>query len=311
MPGRSVVTTPASVGQGDVLRLQAHRAQQIDAGQRRRAGARGHQPHVADRLALQHQRVAHRGGHGDGGAVLVVVEHRDAHPRPQRRLDLEALRRLDVLEVDGAEGRFQRRHHVDEAGGIGGIHLDIEHVDAGEFLEQDRLAFHHRLGGKRPDIAQAEHRGAVGDHADQVAAHGVDVRGQRVGGDFLAGGGDAGGIGQGEVALAGHALGRLDLELSRPWQAVVIKRGLAEILVHTWSRLPTRGCWRPPCREASGHRGGNQTGRGSGVGAAEKTRTSTGFPPQAPQACASTIPPRPPISVTGRGRGRGRDIDDA
>ena len=28
-------------------------------------------------------------------------------------------------------------------------------------------------------------------------------------------------------------------------------------------------------------------------GAVEKTRTSTGFPPQAPQACASTIPPRP------------------
>ena len=28
-------------------------------------------------------------------------------------------------------------------------------------------------------------------------------------------------------------------------------------------------------------------------GAAEKTRTSTRFPSQAPQACASTIPPRP------------------
>jgi hypothetical protein len=28
-------------------------------------------------------------------------------------------------------------------------------------------------------------------------------------------------------------------------------------------------------------------------GAVEKTRTSTGLPPQAPQACASTIPPRP------------------
>ena len=36
------------------------------------------------------------------------------------------------------------------------------------------------------------------------------------------------------------------------------------------------------------------------TGAVEKTRTSTGFPPQAPQACASTIPPRPH-----RGRGAG------
>ena len=53
------------------------------------------------------------------------------------------------------------------------VDLDVEHVDAGELLEQHRLAFHHRLGGERADVAQAQHRGAVGDHADQVAARGV------------------------------------------------------------------------------------------------------------------------------------------
>ncbi len=31
------------------------------------------------------------------------------------RLDLEALRRLDVFEIDAAEGRLERRHHVDDA----------------------------------------------------------------------------------------------------------------------------------------------------------------------------------------------------
>jgi hypothetical protein len=55
--------------------------------------------------------------------------------------------------------------------GVGGD-LDVEHVDAGEFLEQDRLAFHHRLRGQRADIAEAEHRGAVGDHRDQIGAGG-------------------------------------------------------------------------------------------------------------------------------------------
>ena len=35
------------------------------------------------------------------------------------------------------------------------------------------------------------------------------------------------------------------------------------------------------------------------VYAVEKTRTSTGLPPQAPQACASTIPPRPPGQAAG------------
>ena len=39
----------------------------------------------------------------------------------------------------------------------------------------------------------------------------------------------------------------------------------------------------------------------SRIHAVEKTRTSTGFPPQAPQACASTIPPRPHRGHAGGG----------
>ncbi len=35
------------------------------------------------------------------------------------------------------------------------------------------------------------------------------------------------------------------------------------------------------------------------IGAVEKTRTSTGLPPQRPQRCASTIPPRPHTSQQG------------
>ena len=42
--------------------------------------------------------------------------------------------------------------------GIALIDLDVEHVDAGEFLEQHRLAFHHRLGRERADGAEPEHR---------------------------------------------------------------------------------------------------------------------------------------------------------
>jgi hypothetical protein len=60
--------------------------------------------------------------------------------------------------------------------GVELVDLDVEHVDAGELLEQDRLALHHRLGGERADIAEAEHRGAVGDHRHEVAARGVAGR---------------------------------------------------------------------------------------------------------------------------------------
>ena len=54
--------------------------------------------------------------------------------------------------------------------------FDIEDVDAGEFLEQNRLALHHRLGGQRADSAETQNRGAVGEHGDQVLARGVDRR---------------------------------------------------------------------------------------------------------------------------------------
>ena len=66
------------------------------------------------------------------------------------------------------------------------VDLDVEDVDAGELLEQDRLALHHGLGGERADIAEAEHGGAVGDHRDEVLARG-EVRGlRRIGRDRLA-----------------------------------------------------------------------------------------------------------------------------
>ena len=118
------------------------------------------------------QAVEHRRADDDRGAVLVVVEDRDLHALAQLPLDVEALGRLDVLEVDAAEGRLERGDDVDQLVGVALVDLDVEHVDAGELLEQHRLAFHHRLGGERADVAQAQHRGAVGDHADQVAARG-------------------------------------------------------------------------------------------------------------------------------------------
>ena len=60
------------------------------------------------------------------------------------------------------------------AAGIDGVTIaDVEAVDVGELLEEDRLAFHHRLRGERADVAEAEDGGAVGDDADEVAARGV------------------------------------------------------------------------------------------------------------------------------------------
>ena len=84
------------------------------------------------------------------------------------RFDVEAFRRLDVFQVDAAEGGLHRGDDVDQLVGIVLGELDVEHVDAGELLEQHALAFHHRLGRQRADVAQSQHRRAVGDDATRL-----------------------------------------------------------------------------------------------------------------------------------------------
>jgi hypothetical protein len=163
----------------DVLAFRAERDEQIEAGERGRTRARGDDLCLLDRLSGQFQTVQDRGGDDDRGAVLVVVEDGDVHLLAQLGLDLEALRRLDVFQVDAAEGRLQRgddrNHRIDGRR----VDLDVEDVDAGELLEQDGLAFHHRLGGERADIAEAEDGGAVGDDGDEIAPRCVERGGLR------------------------------------------------------------------------------------------------------------------------------------
>src|SRR5690606_2861229 len=159
----------------DVLDLGAHADQQLHAGGRGGAGAQADDLRLFQGLAGDFQRVEHARGGDDGGAVLVVVEDRDVALLDQRALDLEALGRLDVFQVDAAEGDGDALDGVDEGLRAFGVHLDVEHVDAGEALEQYPLAFHDRLGGQRTQVAQAENGGAIGNHSHQVALAGVAI----------------------------------------------------------------------------------------------------------------------------------------
>jgi hypothetical protein len=102
------------VGHPDVLDRRPEQHQQIDAGERRGAGARGDDLDGPDVLADQVQSVEYRRADDDRRAVLVVVEDRDPHPLAQLPLDVEAFGRLDVLEIDAAEGRLERGDGVDQ-----------------------------------------------------------------------------------------------------------------------------------------------------------------------------------------------------
>ena len=184
---------------------------------------------LADLLAGKLERVDDRRGDDDRRAVLIVVEHGNAHAGLRLLLDLETFRTLDVLEIDAAERRLERDDDVDQLVDVRFRDFDVEDVDAGELLEQNRLALHHRLGGERTDSAETQNRGAVGEDRDQILARGVDRRIVGIGRDRLAREGDAGRIGEREIALIGERLGGDDLELSRPGRAVKVQGVRLEI----------------------------------------------------------------------------------
>src|SRR5690606_41938556 len=70
--------------------------------------------YLANVLAHPRQAIADCRRGDDGRAVLVIVEDRDVHPLGELALDVEALRGFDVLQIDAAQRRLQRRDDVDQ-----------------------------------------------------------------------------------------------------------------------------------------------------------------------------------------------------
>ena len=207
-----------------MVRLEAERLQELDRGDARSARAVDDELRRLDVAPGEMERVDEAGRRDDRRAVLVVMEDGDVHQLAQALLDDEALRRLDVLEVDAAEGRRQVAHAVDDRVRVLGADLEVEGVDVGEALEQHRLAFHHRLRGDGAAVAEAEDRGAVRDHRDEVALGGVVEGEVRVLGDRQHRHRDARRIGERQIALRRHRLRRHDLELARPPMRVELQR---------------------------------------------------------------------------------------
>ena len=243
-PLAALVDHALAVAHDHIVVRHAHRLDQLGAGDRRGAGAVHHHLDVPDVAAGQIAGVDQPGGADDRGAVLVVVHDRDVHPLAQRLLDDEAFRRGDILEVDAAEARLHQRDRLDELVGILGVELDVDRIDVGEALEQHRLALHHRLGGQRAEIAEAEDRGAVGDHRDQIALGGIVIGRGRILGDRAHRHGDARRISEAEVALRRHRLGGDDLDLAGPAHGMEVQRlGLREFDVAAFAHAAL-SCFR-------------------------------------------------------------------
>jgi len=100
------------------------------------------------------------------------------------------------------------------------------------FFEQDALAFHHRLGCQRADIAQTQHRSTITDDRHQIAARGVLEGIGRIGHDFFAGSRHTRRICQREIALIGQQFGRRDTDLAGRRKLMVFQRCLTKLLTH-------------------------------------------------------------------------------
>src|SRR5690606_13271270 len=124
-----------AVNHGNVLDRRPETDQQLHAGNGSRTGAQTYDPGIFQLLVRQLQGVDHRGRGDNGSAVLIVVEHRNVALLDQRTLDLEALGRLDILEVDAAEGAGNALDGINEGLRALRLDFDIEHVDTGEALE--------------------------------------------------------------------------------------------------------------------------------------------------------------------------------
>jgi len=226
--GAAFVHQAGQVGHPDVFARQAQLHEQAQAGQGGGAGSRGDQLDLLQVFAHHLQAVEDGRAHHDGGAVLVVVEDGNLHALAQLALDVEAVRCLDVFEVDAAEGGLQGGDDFHQLVWVLLVDLDVEHIDAGELLEEHALAFHHRLGRQRADVAQAQHGGAVGDDGHQVAPAGVLEGVDRVGHDFFTRGRHTGRVGQRQVALVGELLGGGDGHFARHRPLVVFQRGATQ-----------------------------------------------------------------------------------
>ncbi len=211
--GTALVDNALGVAHDAVVVLCAHRFDQLKAGNPCRARAVQNDLTIFDLFARDVQRVDQASGTNNSGPVLVVVKDGDIHLFFEALLNDEALRRLDVFEVDATERRSKQANSAAEFIWVFGINLKVDRVHICEPFEEHRFALHHRFRCERTEVTKAQNSGAVRDHSHKVALVGVVICRLRAGRDFLAGDRNARRIGKRQIPLGHHGHGRRDLPL--------------------------------------------------------------------------------------------------
>ena len=145
----------------DVFGPNATADQQLHASDSRCASSEANHFGFIDFLTLQLQGIDHARSCYDRGAMLVIMEDGYTALFDQRTFDFKALRGLNVLKIDTAEGISNTLDRFNECLGAFGIDLDIEHINSSKALEQYAFAFHNRLARQRTEVTQTEDCSAV------------------------------------------------------------------------------------------------------------------------------------------------------
>jgi hypothetical protein len=147
----------------------------LGGGDSRRTGPREDYLDLLYFFADAFERVEECRAGNDRRPVLVVVEDGNLHRLPQSLLDVEAIRRADVLEIDSADGGLEELAEPDHIFRSFGADFEIEDIEVGELLEEVALSFHYRFAGERSDVSQPQHCGAIRNHGDQISLRRVLV----------------------------------------------------------------------------------------------------------------------------------------
>ena len=216
----------------DIFQRQAQINHEIQARKRRGTCPRYNNLDLVDILANDFQAIDKGRRNANRSAVLIIVKNRDAHALTQLALNRKALRRLDVFEIDAAKSWFQTRDNLNELVRILLIDFNIKNIDSRKLFKQYRFAFHNGFGSQRPDIAKPQDRGAIGDHANEIASRRVAKSICRIGNNLLARRRNTWRISQCQITLIGQHLGRRNRNFPGATLLMIIKSGLAKSFFH-------------------------------------------------------------------------------
>ena len=206
---------------------------ELRAGDSGSTGSVHHNLHIGEILASHFQGVLQACCRDDGGAMLVVVHHGNIERSLQAFLNIEALRRLDVLEVDAAECGSDALNGLAELLGVFLIDFDIEDIDAAIDFEQQTLTLHHGLSTQRTNIAKSQHGRTIRDNGHEVAFVRVLIGSIAVALNLQAGIGHTWRISQRQICLCTIGFRGFHLNLTGPRTYMIGQSSFFRDLYHT------------------------------------------------------------------------------